>query len=284
MTVVVTGDDVLQNVIGYDSTAKTGALSVQTNSQNAKVVVNDVEIERSSNTISDALPGVTFTLKAQSTADETLEVARATDASKKAITDWVTAYNSLQSTIASVTKYVKVDSGSTAQSPSNGALVGDSNVRSIQSDLRGLLTQVQSGNVAIMAQLGISQDPVLAADGSSQLKVDTTKLTKVLTDMPQDVTSFFVGDGKSTGFATQMNNKTTGMLNTSSTGGGVIKNAQDGINTTMKSLDKRYDAMSNSIDATMARYKAQFTSLDTLISKMNATSTYLTKQFSTSSS
>ncbi|MBE8219670.1 flagellar filament capping protein FliD, partial [Leptospira borgpetersenii serovar Ballum] len=87
----------------------------------------------------------------------------ATDANKKAVTDWVTAYNALQSTIASVTKYVKVDAGDT-QSSNNGALIGDSNVRSIQSQLRSTLTQVQSGSIAIMAQLGITQDPVLAAD------------------------------------------------------------------------------------------------------------------------
>jgi flagellar hook-associated protein 2 len=86
-------------------------------------------------------------------------VTRATDANQKAITDWVTAYNSLQSTINSLTKYVPVDAGAGSQSASNGALVGDANVRGIQSQLRGLLTEVQA-SVQIMAQLGITQDPV----------------------------------------------------------------------------------------------------------------------------
>jgi flagellar hook-associated protein 2 len=44
-------------------------------------------------------------------------VTRATDANQKAITDWVTAYNSLQSTINSLTKYVPVDAGAGSQSP-----------------------------------------------------------------------------------------------------------------------------------------------------------------------
>jgi flagellar hook-associated protein 2 len=34
--------------------------------------VNSISIERQSNTITDALPGVTFSLKAESKADETL--------------------------------------------------------------------------------------------------------------------------------------------------------------------------------------------------------------------
>ncbi|VFS30760.1 flagellar hook-associated 2 domain-containing protein [Enterobacter cancerogenus] len=87
---------------GYDSASATGALTVQTKAQNAVLVVNDITIERQSNTISDALPGVTFTVKAESKADETLDITRATDANQKAISDWVTAYNSLQSTINSV--------------------------------------------------------------------------------------------------------------------------------------------------------------------------------------
>ncbi|WP_395313027.1 flagellar filament capping protein FliD [Enterobacter sp. ECC-219] len=281
MTISVTGDDKLQSAIGYDSTAKTGALTVNTAAQNAIVVVNDIKIERQSNTISDALPGMTFTLKAESKADEMLEVTRATDANQKAVTDWVTAYNSLQSTINSLTKYVPVDAGAGGQSASNGALVGDANVRGIQSQLRGLLTEVQAGSVQIMAQLGITQDPVKGADGTvGNLKVDTDKLKKALTDNPTAVQQYFIGDGKKTGLATQMNNTLTTMLSTSTGSAGVIQNAKDGINKTLKTLGERYDSMEASIDATMARYKAQFTSLDVLVTKMTSTANYLTQQFS----
>ncbi len=281
MTISVTGDDKLQSAIGYDSTAKTGALTVNTAAQNAIVVVNDIKIERQSNTISDALPGMTFTVKAESKADEMLEVTRATDANQKAVTDWVTAYNSLQSTINSLTKYVPVDAGAGGQSASNGALVGDANVRGIQSQLRGLLTEVQAGSVQIMAQLGITQDPVKGADGTvGNLKVDTDKLKKALTDNPTAVQQYFIGDGKKTGLATQMNNTLTTMLSTSTGSAGVIQNAKDGINKTLKTLGERYDSMEVSIDATMARYKAQFTSLDVLVTKMTSTANYLTQQFS----
>ncbi|HEX4500790.1 MAG TPA: flagellar filament capping protein FliD [Scandinavium sp.] len=256
------------------------SLTVQSASQNAKVSVNDITIERSDNTISDALPGLTLTLKSKSTADEGLVVSRTTDSNNKAITDWVTAYNSLQSTIASVTKYAAVDAGSD-QSANNGALVGDGNVRSIQSQLRSLLTNVQGGTYAIAAQLGITQDPITGSDGSTgNLKIDATKLTKALSDNPQAVQQYFIGDGKTTGFATLMTNTLTKMLDTSSGSSGVIKNATDGINSTLKTLSQRYDDMSDTIDSTMARYKAQFTSLDTLISQLNNTASYLTQQFS----
>ena len=286
MTVSVSGDDALQAVIGYTAGGTGNGMSEQVQSQNAKLTVNGVAIERSSNTITDAPSGVTLQLKAASAsgASEQLEVTRATDSTKTAINAWVKAYNALQSTIATVTKYTKVETGED-QSSSNGALLGDSNVRSIQSQLRSQLTSVQSGSLAIMAQLGITQDPSIGADGSSgNLLVDDTKLSAALASNPQGVTEYFVGDGKTTGFATVMNNTLTDMLSTATGKEGVIKNATDGINSTLKTLSQRYDDMSDSIDATMARYKAQFTQLDTLISKLNNTASYLTQQFSTSSS
>ncbi len=275
MTVTVTGDDTLNAVIG------SAALNEQVKSQNAVVNVNGIDIIRQSNTVTDALPGVTLTLKAQSTADETLTVSRSTDDNKKAVTDWVNAYNSLQSTITSLTKYEPPATGATAQNSSNGVLMGDSTIRGVQSDLRALLTNVQTGSYAIMAQLGITQDPLKGADGTfGNLKIDDKKLTQALTDNPAGVQAYFVGDGKTTGFATQMNNKLTDMLSTSVGKEGVIQNAKDGINATLKTIGKRYDAMELSIEATMARYKKQFSDLDALVTKFNGTASYLTSQFS----
>lgn len=279
MTVSVTGDSTLQSAIGYDSSSSTNGLSVQTAAQDAIVTLNGVSIQRSSNTISDALPGVTLNLKSVSTADETLSIGRATDQNTTAINNWVSAYNSVQTTLSSLTQYTAVAAGSTSQSSSNGPLVGDGNVRAIQNQLRGLLSTVQSGSYAIMAQVGITQDPT-----TGQLNVDSTKLSTALTNDPSGVMSYFVGDGKTTGFATQMKNSLTTMLSTSTGSAGIIQNAEDSINATLKTLSSRYTEVQTQIAATMANYKSQFTALDTLMSQMTATSSYLTSQFSSSSS
>ncbi|MDI9800374.1 flagellar filament capping protein FliD [Citrobacter koseri] len=285
MTITVTGDQALQDIIGYDSASQTGAMTQQIASQNAVVVINDITIERSSNTISDALPGVTLTLKAEGKDSEILDVSRSTDDTKKAITDWVSAYNALQSTIASVTKYVKVDPGSDNQSANNGALIGNNTVRSVQSQLRALLTNIQEGSYAILAQLGVTQDTIIGSGGEQgNLKIDDDTLTKALSNNPEAVQAYFMGDGKMTGLATQMDTKLTNMLSTTTGKEGIIKNATDGINSTLRNLDKRYDAMEANIEATMARYKMQFTNLDTLINKLNNTANYLTEQFSKSNS
>ena len=81
-----------------------------------------------------------------------------------------------------------------------------------------------------------------------------------------------------------MNNALASMLSTATGKTGIIQNAQDGINKTIKTLDQRYTDMEVTIEATMARYKSQFTALDTMVSKLNSTAAYLTQQFSSSRS
>ncbi|MFC7776983.1 flagellar filament capping protein FliD [Pantoea sp. GCM10028869] len=285
ITLTVTGDDTLQAAIGYDSTASSNAMSVQTASQNAKLSVNGIDIESASNTISDALEGVTFTLKSASSSSETLVVDKSVDSVKSAITNFVTAYNKVRSVVGSVTKYTAVDSGAD-QSTSNGALLGDNTVRTVSNRLSSLLTEAQSGgSFAILAQMGITIDPSVSASGvTGNLVIDDTKLTDALTSNAQSVSQFFVGDGEKTGLGTQLSSTLSTMLSTSVGKEGIIKTATDGFNTQIDELADRYTKMQATIEATMARYKTQFTQLDTLMSQLNATSSYLTQQFSSTSS
>lgn len=60
--------------------------------------------------------------------------------------------------------------------------------------------------------------------------------------------------------------------------GGLLKGRTDGINATIKDIDKQRDVLNTRLADTETRYRAQFTALDTTISSMTATSTYLTQQ------
>ena len=187
-----------------------------------------------------------------------------------AIQAYVDAYNSLQTTISNQTKYTAVDQGSDSQSTSNGDLLGDGTLRTIQTRLRSLLSTSQgTGSVSTLSQIGITQDL------TGKLTVDSTKLTKALDESPTDVLNFLSGDGKTTGFATQASSQLKDILGTD----GTLQSATDGINKTLKRLSEKYDQVNDQITATMARYKAQFTSLSTLMSSMDSTSSYLTQQF-----
>ncbi|WP_016259139.1 flagellar filament capping protein FliD, partial [Yersinia pestis] len=225
MTISVAGDETLNNFLNYtpSSTGGSGALTQKVKAEDATLSVNGVSITRQSNTITDAPQGVTINLKAvtKEGAPEQLTIVRDNTATKAAIQSFVDAYNSLQTTFGSLTKYTVVETGQD-QSTSNGALVGDGTLRSIQTQLKSQLASSQSGDLKTLASIGITQD----LDG--KLVINADKLNTALTDKPNSVTAFFVGDGETTGFATQ----TEKLLNTAlDTTLGTLKTATDGINT-----------------------------------------------------
>ncbi len=269
MKITVEGDTKLNDLLAYDSTTNTGNMQELVKAENAKLNVNGIDIERQSNTVTDAPQGITLTLTKKVT-DATVTVTKDDTKAKEAIKSWVDAYNSLVDTFSSLTKYTAVEPGEEA-SDKNGALLGDSVVRTIQTGIRAQFANSGSNSAfKTMAEIGITQDGT-----SGKLKIDDDKLTKVLKDNTAAARELLVGDGKETGITTKIATEVKSYL----ADDGIIDNAQDNVNATLKSLTKQYLSVSNSIDETVARYKAQFTQLDTMMSKLNNTSSYLTQQF-----
>lgn len=278
MSISVTGDDTLNSKLNYtagatDEDVGSGAMKQQTAGANSVITLNNIAITRQSNTIDDAIDGVTLTLKAatEENKPETLSVTKDIAPMQKAVQSFVDAYNALQTTIGNLTKYTAVEQGSTAQDTSNGVLIGNNTVRGIQTELKMKISSAQSGmDISTLNEMGIKQDPKTGA-----LQVDSDKLKTALTDKSSEVTEFFVGDGKTSGLATQFSTYLDTVLDESK---GAIFNAKESIAATQKTLKQTYDRTQQSIEDTIARYKAQFTQLDKLVSQMNSTSDYLTAQ------
>lgn len=275
MTVSVTGDDTLQGKIGYNATSTTNGLSESVQAKNAKLTVNNIAIERASNTITNAPSGVTLNLTALTTGPQTLTVSKDNSAATTAVNNFVTNYNALVTSMNTLTKYTAVATGA-AQDSSNGALIGDSTLRGIQTQLASALVSSQgSATYPSLASIGVTTDPT-----TGLLKVDSTKLSTALSTDSSAVSKMIVGDGKTTGVATVINNLNTSFLSTS----GTLTSATTGVNDTLKDLTKQYNDTSSVIADTIARYKTQFTALDVAIQKLNSTSSYLTQQFATTTS
>ncbi|WP_017347065.1 flagellar filament capping protein FliD [Pantoea sp. A4] len=275
-SLTVTGDDTLQNIIGYDATASSNPMTESVTAQNAKLTVNNVAIENSSNTIDDALEGITLNLNDVTTGNQTLTITKDTSKAENAVKGFVDAYNTLLDQFSSLTKYTAVDAGSDSQDSSNGALVGDSTLRTIQTQLKSLLTNSSStSSFKTLAQIGVTTDPT-----SGELELDTDKLETALSDDSDGVKAMIIGDGKTTGIATTVASSLTTWLSST----GIVQAATDGVSKTLNNLTEQYNNMSDRIDDLIARYKTQFTALDVTMSKLNSTSTYLTQQFSTTSS
>ena len=275
-SITVTGDNTLQGIIGYDASASSNAMTESVTAQNAKLTVNNVEIDNCDNTISDALEAITLNLNDTTSGNQTLTIANDTSKAQSAIKTWVDAYNTLQDQFSTLTKYTAVDAGTSSQDSSNGALLGDSTLRTIQTQLKSMLTNAQSSSTyKTLAQIGITTDPT-----TGSLELDSDKLKTALNSDADGVKEMIVGDGKTTGITTTIGTNLTSWLSST----GIVQAATDGVSKTLNNLTDQYNTMSTRIDDLIASYKAQFTQLDVTISSLNSTSSYLTQQFDTSSS
>ena len=255
------GDTALSNLLTNDPVASK-TLQQTVAAQNTELTVNGIGITSATNSVAGAIQDVTLSVSKIGTA--TVSVQQDSASVQSAVTNFVTAYNSLQSVAGRLTAFDPA-------SKSGAVLLGDSTLRNIQTGIRSALATAQTpdgSRLTMLSQIGIS----IQKDGT--LAVDSTKLTAALGSQMGGVANLF--SGGTGGFGTRMSALVAGYTDTT---GGVLTAATKGINKTLDSLAKQYSATSERVEATVARYKAQFTQLDTMMSRMNQTSSYLTQQF-----
>ncbi|QJU40591.1 flagellar filament capping protein FliD [Serratia marcescens] len=269
----VDNDDQLGDILNYNATRGTGTAMKQTVApQDAELTVNGTAIKRSTNSISDALQGVTIDLKTKTKTDEPqhLVISTNTAGTTDKIKEWVDSYNSLLDTFNALSKFTPVKTGE-APNPTNGPLLGDNTLRGIQSSIKSALSAAQDNpELKGLGNLGISTNTK-----TGKLEIDSAKLKKAMDEKPDQVSNFFVGNGKDTGMATEIHNEIQSYIKS----GGIIENSTKSINTNLDRLNSQITTVTASIQNTIDRYKQQFVQLDTMMSKMNGTSNYLAQQF-----
>lgn len=264
MRISVAGDAALQSLLANDP-AGTQNFKETATATNAALTVNGIAVTSGSNTVASSIQGVTMTLA--KTGLSTLTVSQDTSAVESAISDFVKAYNSLQSTATQLTKYdQKTNTGA--------ALVGDSTLRAIQSRIRATLNTPQAGEYTVLSKVGVT----FQKDGT--IAFDAAKLKSAFAANKEAVSALFAGTVSNKGYGKQVSE----LIDTFTGTHGMLKGATDGVKTTLESLDKQYAATEERVDSKVARYRAQFTQLDTLMARLNSTSSYLTQQFANLSS
>ena len=169
---------------------------------NASLNIDGIPFDSTSNTVTDAIQGVTLNLvSAEPGVPLQLAVGPDTAQATDAINTFVTAYNALMSAI---------DQQFTVNSSTNteGPLGSDSALRSLQSSLLNDITFSPAGNGALanLASLGISMND----DGT--LTVDSTQLSDTLTNNPTAVQQFFQSTTPGNlGFADNFNSDLTNL-------------------------------------------------------------------------
>lgn len=228
--------------------------------QDAKLKIDNIDIVKSSNTITDAVTGLTLNLL-KTNVGSPLSVTVAADkaAAKTAVSAFVDAYNKLTGTIKTMTAY-------NATTKTGAVLNGEGGATAVVTALRKALnTAVPGGSLKTLSDIGVA----FQRDGT--LAVDATKLQKSLDTNFSGVTALFSGTD---GYATRITAATTDMLGAQ----GLITSRTDGLTTAIKKNATSQDDMNTRLDLTEKRYRAQFSALDLVISKMQSTSTFLTQQ------
>lgn len=158
--------------------------------QNASVTIDGILISKASNTITDAIEGVTLNLLKQSTAGTTtnLLVVRDSTGIRNAVESFVKAYNDSAKSLKDISAY-------NAATKQAAVLQGDGAVRSIQSALRNVLNSALTtagGGLTMLSDIGIA----FQTDGT--LALDSAKLQTVVDDPTKDISTLFAAVGKPT--------------------------------------------------------------------------------------
>jgi flagellar hook-associated protein 2 len=270
ITSISSDDEELNNVIGFDvNQPSDNRMTEVTKAQDAKFSFNGIAITSGSNTVKEVITGVDITLKETTTTSKNLAITADNEKPEEAIKEWVEAFNQLQTTISTLTKFTANDTNSDELNSANGPLIGDSTLRNIDQSIRAIFAKGQPGEFSVLSQIGIN----MGKDGT--LTINENDLKKALSENSDAVAILFTGDDNATGIANELFDKISGFIDSE----GSIDIATNGLNSTLKSLDKRYEQINDSIEQTIERYRVQFTKLDILINELDSMSNYLSTQF-----
>jgi flagellar hook-associated protein 2 len=230
----------------------------------AVVHIGTLTAVRSSNTISDLIPGVTLNLVKASPPDTevTVQVGPDADALAAKVKALVDALNGVRSTVGKYTSY-------DADKKTAGVLLGDSSARALTSSLSTTTGQLlPTGAVRTLSQLGVT----LNRDGTYAF--DDSKLRAALSADQAGTADSLAGLTKSiAGWAKDSDGLT-----------GLASRAKDAATAQSRDIRQQMDRFQVILDKREARFRTQFAKLETTLGQLRDQSTWLAGQIASLSS
>ena len=247
-------------------TGNTANYTQEAAAQDAAFSVSGVNFTSATNTVSDAVGGLTLNLLSATTpgTPETVTVGTDTTTVISNISSFVDAYNTLRSTLTSLGSY-------DASSNTAGPMMGNAVLTGIQTQIqRALYTVANTGSATYntLASIGITTQ----SDGT--LSLNSARLTAALGTNFTAVTQLFSGVG---GVASTLNSQITTALGS----GGSLTAAGQTLTAQENSLTKQSDQLDQQMAALSKTLTQQYAALNTLLSSLQSTSAYLTQAFAT---
>jgi flagellar hook-associated protein 2 len=229
---------------------------------NASLTVDGLPFERSSNTISDVVPGVTLALTSKTAASEDLVLATDTSATKTNLQKFVDAYNALMKT-------VRQHLSPQSTTDTTRTLAGDPSLRSLQGGLQRLISGslTTSSTVRSLADVGIRT----GSDGT--LSIDETRLGKAIGTDSQAVNALF--QTAATGIAASTKALSDRFTNTVD---GLFTLRTAGIGRSVKDLDTTIATLQYRVAGYRKTLTAQFAAMEKVVSAFKTIGDYMTQQ------
>jgi len=232
--------------------------------QDASFSISGVGYTSPTNTVSNALDGVTLSLlaKTDSTSTPTLSVGSDTSTIESNVSSFVTAYNALVTALKPLGSY-------DAASNTAGPLLGSALLSGTQNQIQqALYSVVDTGSSTYnsLASIGITTN----SDGSLSLNSQT--LSNALSTNFSAVSQLFSGSG---GVASTLNLDLVAALGST----GAIAATSSTLVQQENSLTAQETALNTQMTALSASLTQQYSALNSLLSSLQTTSAYLTQQF-----
>jgi len=228
--------------------------------------INNIDVERDSNTIDDLITGVTVNLVSEDPAETiTISVTDNHNTAKTKLDDFVNTYNAAISTIDNLQSYNE-------ETGRAGNLIGDSTTNFLKSGLRRMLFSSVSGiddSVNSLSNLGVE------ALESGQLEFTSSTFTSAMEDSAGEVTSFFSQETEGAqGIAVQFENFLDGYLNSD----GILAAKEEGYNSSISKMTNSIESIERRLSKKEDNLRQQYIHLEELMATFMSTSSFMTNQ------
>ena len=227
----------------------------------ALLSVNGLSITRSTNTVTDAVTGVTLNLKKAGTVS--VQISTSTEIKGK-LEAFIDAYNAVQDFVAG--QYKKDDKGKPT-----GVLVGDPTLAAVQKQLREVVSRdstTNGGSLISLSEIGVGRDE------NGKLKLDSTVLSDKLKNSYDDVKALLVGESSTETGLAQSIHTVVNSLSDSVTG--TVQTAITGYQDSIKSIGESISHKLENINRLRDMLTRQFAAADAAIGQLNGQGTSLT--------
>ena len=251
----------------HNGTSYYGATQTQA-AQNSSITVDGIAVSSATNSVSDAVPGVTLNLTAETTTAAQITVGVDKESVKTKIETFRTAYNAVRTLLTNFTKYDEA-------TKTGGPLLGDGTAVGLDSMLRNLAGA--SGPTATAATIGRLSDMGLQMQRDGTLVTNTAKLATAV-DSLETLKTFLTNSGSVTspgdGIARRIRDFARGANGVV----GYVSGRNTALQNAITRNNKDIDSLNTRVARAETRLYAQFSRLDANIGTINSLGNFVTQQ------